>query len=220
MIDISDHPLVIETDLFIENALWWGIETNTNFLDRLGCPTKNNSNQGQWKASCPPNEITIAARRWCLLKLLALDTDWYFRVSLLTGAMRHNCVELNALKDKDARALADTILNFIGYFDNDEIDQQAAPFICVLLNEWLLPSSPWLVLPGPAAVCRAMFGEAWCNFLLPEIDFDTPGISSDLFQYDIAAIVKKERPPFLPGLCPGQKEPPLVTLPENLGFPI
>lgn len=146
-----------------------------------------------------------------------MKNSWAPRVALLAGLGLHDCWQQCLQDEASARNLAVQLLQYIeGFSKTDLIYETADPHVAKILSAWLgLPAAA--VTPGPVTVCQSLFGDAWCSFYLPDGAIDAPGEGWKMLA-KIADIEDRERPPFLPGLCPSQDGILSVPLPEDLGF--
>lgn len=127
---------------------------------------------------------------------------------LLMGIRRH---QLHPWKDgsvDQTYAMAVAILTYAdAFWSQAKADVAASEPVCNMLNNWLKPATPWEKLPGDAEIAELLFGAAWI-------------LLADNENFVLADIVRRERPAFLPGLCPAQLQPGSATLPADLGMAI
>lgn len=76
------------------------------------------------------------------------------------------------------------------------------------MNAWLSPEPKWHSYPEPEALARAVFGNAWVEFVLPA--HTNPHVEARL---NVGAAIDKLRPAFLPGLVADQVELSSTPLP-------
>jgi hypothetical protein len=127
--------------------------------------------------------------------------------SLLWGVDKHKLLDAFTVSEDTSYDLAIAILRFTGFRSNHPLDEFVAPNVLSLLNTWAKPSVAWLTAPKHDVIARALFGTAWWDLA------ERPSWLNGGFT---ANIVERERPPFLPGLCPAQ-DALSVPLPES-GF--
>lgn len=162
------------------------------FLDLLGCPYVSRD-----KTYFPVVEpANLGAARLAIPKILtALGSRALARVdvsSLVAGLNRNNCWGECLNRPDDAYALVLAVMIYIDMYHTEfELDVVVEPDVCELLTSWLRPSEPWTKIPTALEVCQHMFGEAWSGLASAEE-------AVDLIIYE----VRRQRPPFLPGLCP------------------
>jgi hypothetical protein len=138
-------------------------------------------------------------------------------VSLLSGAMRGTLgvAPASALQAYELSALA--LLFIDAYMPGDKLDHAVGLGLCLVLDAWLKPASPWTKLPGTGEVARLMFGEAFCALRLPDCVEDQKSLTIMPTGGFAGDIVWRERPLFLPGLCPAQGDILGTQLPVDLG---
>jgi hypothetical protein len=186
-------------------------------LGRLGCPPRgfltSMPEYIQWREQAPPPAKKLELITLCLPKLFTAKIFMFHQKALFAGLSRHNCWKQCLCTEESTRIFAFRILSFIEtYLELSATEKALAPHIAKILSGWLsLPDS--IAMPGPITVCRNLFGNAWCSFFLPEDAIDDLG-KSWMLVVNIADIVARERPPFLPGLCPAQERQLVMSLPE------
>jgi hypothetical protein len=130
---------------------------------------------------------------------------------LLSGVGRHDLLPVFQEKEDDSYALAVGILLFIQTCANHyDLDVSIKPVVCDLLNSWIKPAVEWKSLPNADEVARCFFGDVWRVF--------ATSINNDGGEIMVGEMVRDERPPFLPGLCPSQSTSMSAPLPGEIGM--
>jgi hypothetical protein len=123
--------------------------------------------------------------------------------------------------EEGAYAMATALTGYLEHYrDGCHLDMATAYQVLVLLNEWAMPAERWSMLPSPGDFCRRIFSEAWCSIALPNGAYILPE-QSESRQRVVADMLVRDRPPFLPGMCPEHASPTResavpVKLPDNL----
>jgi hypothetical protein len=112
-------------------------------------------------------------------------------IAILAGLSVNTCWNACLEGEDNAYALAASVVQYAEKHTGFSMARAAVPAVCKLLNGWLAPSIPWEKLPKPEDLCKHLFGEAWCHFNFPATS-------------DTADRISRERPPFVPGVCPCQ----------------
>jgi hypothetical protein len=137
---------------------------------------------------------------------------------LLCGMALAKCWRSLLLTEDGAYALATGLIGYIeDYYPEFKLDTAAAPYICLILNEWLKPVVEWVQPPSIGVLFEHMFGDVWPGLVLPDDHWKPLG--NTCANQDIACdVMWQERPPFMPGLCLAQVAPPGVDLPADVGL--
>jgi hypothetical protein len=227
----ASHPITVETDRYLAAVtaaatLGYGNahpHLNEDFLIQLGCcywsPTT-------WKIEYPrlADEDRVFAQE-ALPRLMELVNivgprnvhvaDVRALVTALHDAGRwRDCLA----SVESAYGLAVSIclvIEDIAEQEDTEADTPATPqAVFAILKDWLDPEDEWLnhdvewvVLPNVIKVAERLFGSAWCHVAVGE----------DAGAADFCALIGRDRPPFLPGLCHAQEVDQSVDLPLGVG---
>lgn len=135
-------------------------------------------------------------------------------IALLVGIQEYGCQPGYPVAACDGHALARVLIHYVGAFNSQEMELFAVRHIIDLLNAWVKPDVPWVCLPGVMTLCRTIYGHDWCSMFLPDCH-DTVGAYCQIsVGFEIDHIIRKEKPPFMPGLCPEQDAVIRVPLPD------
>jgi hypothetical protein len=135
--------------------------------------------------------------------------------SLLGGLARSGCWRACLERIESAHALAVAICYFIDTCaDICALDTYVEKDVLKIINEWLAPLRPWSKLPPVIVVATELFGSWWCDLALDGVVQEPPGQGDWDDGYFTAHVIAKNRPPFLPGLCPIQIDVDLEQLPD------
>jgi hypothetical protein len=108
--------------------------------------------------------------------------------------------------ENDAYAIAELLAWFANCSPNyDDARQQIETKLCPVLNEWLKPEVSFQSYPSMEILTRAMFGGSW---------YDIVGSAEDKTQWNVPALIRSQRPPFLPGLIASNLAEAPMSLPE------
>jgi hypothetical protein len=193
-----------------------------SLLHRLCCPYRSVSGPSFYPEGVSASELLDL--RECLPQLfssIAEDRNHMAAaVSLLVGMQQYGCLSTYPSTEKEAYALAAMLLCYSLYF-NDVVSMTifTVPYVCTILNTWLKPATPWTDIPGAVTLCRHMFGHAWCTLTLAEDYPDDVGAANrgrvgEAAKNGLDLLVKRVRPPFLPGLCAEQAIDLGIPLPD------
>jgi hypothetical protein len=128
------------------------------------------------------------------------------RDSVMDGLLRNNRWRACLSTSDDAYCLVQL---FVSFFDNLQRDSGASTLRSSLTSDardaiaqWVLPREMPNQMSALETV-RLVFGPAWCAVCLPE----------DATKWDINLLIRKERPPFMPGLLPVHLDHESLPLP-------
>jgi hypothetical protein len=179
--------------------------TMEQLLKALGCRRVAHSGRQCYvqrpKQPAQGNDILIRKVMLLALRCQAKspEPDDTLGLSILDGLTQNgrwrSCLDC----EDDAYALAVNLLTFFACIDNlIETDTNHGSLGLVLLpgpmavfNEWTSPPIPHEHTPSMEDVVRSLFGDAWWHFVAGQ---------SDVPYWDIAGLVRSQRPPFCPGL--------------------
>jgi hypothetical protein len=152
-------------------------------------------------------------------KVIHTPENPYDISSLLVGLERYNCWDRGIQTESGSYNLACGIVHYLGEFDdNVGLDLHAAHAVCAILNAWIRPGILWTELPNIVEVCAHLFGPQWCHLVLPdECWTHIVGVYGNAGR-SAAAMVQRDRPPFINGLCPAQGSVQGLPLPAELGI--
>lgn len=210
MVDLSRSALRA-TGKFLESYSQEGQHIDKQLLHTFGCPY----NYGPSIVTPSASQVSMVAAADCLPRILVAlvergDADIFDITSVLAGLYVNKCWSSCLGSEDGAYALASGAVWFVQcYLTTSDLCRAALPGVLAILNEWLRPDVEWKVLPTKTVLCEHMFGEPWCHFSLPQAG--SAGRSTDL---DPASIIRRDRPPFLPGLCAVQSVDACTTLPD------
>jgi hypothetical protein len=214
----SDTPLKRETDSYIKalgkfrtmggysNTSQARPVIGTGLLALLGCPYLGGAGI-RTRTHKPSVDVEVEDREdasICIVRLLTASQGMPVTetISLLVGLSRRQALAYALSTERSSYALACAVLQFI---EDDRaktrFNKYAAPFVRDILNDWIHLEAPRSQLPVASYVVRHLFGEAWSMFA----ENDT-GLLCNL--------VARQRPPFLPGLCPPQDRVLSAPLPQ------
>jgi hypothetical protein len=135
--------------------------------------------------------------------------------SLMGGLARSGCWRACLRTIEGAHALAVAICYFIDTLEESaRLDKDVESDVLEIINAWLEPRRPWSKIPPVIAVATALFGSWWCDLALDDIVQGPPGQCHWEDVNFTAHVIAKDRPPFLPGLCPIQIDAELEHLPD------
>jgi hypothetical protein len=215
-----DHPILVETRrILLDAAAAVSLEVSgyklpVDFLHRIGCPflLRETRSQALPVVAAEDKAATLAALPHLLTLVQIVGdrmaiTDMH---SILTGLHSAGGWEECLSAESTTYALAVSLYYAIGTFQYIEAqDWCAKPAVLQILNQWLKPGNAWVDVPVASEVAGAMFGEIWADLVIREIE--TSDMSSAL-----CTLIEKERPSFLPGLCPAQDAILNVPLPDEI----
>jgi hypothetical protein len=176
-------------------------------LAALGCCHLAENDTGDWVV-CTPNQPSITDEcvvESALLQALAahmrlidsgartgtIEDEGY---SIFHGLSKNNRWR-SCLSDQSlARDLVSVML--LGQEDGEtsmvgQLRRELRPCAVDVLNEWISPAEAYTEMPSVRVLATALFNEAWCALAL---DNDALG------QDELIEVIRKERPPFKPGL--------------------
>jgi hypothetical protein len=181
-----------------------------SLLYRLGCAYLERSSG---KLIVPPTGAESHAEKGSALLLLAptivsnLSLPVCSTSSVVDGLARGDCWRNCLDSEKLTYVLAAIMLDYVaGYYACFELEAHARQPALSILNAWLIPQAPYVKVPSAVDLARNIFGDAWCTLRL---DCDPRAIGSTIY---------KERPLFLPGLCPAQDVILSASLPDDVGY--
>lgn len=103
--------------------------------------------------------------------------------AMLAGLNRYAGWQQLTKTEDGTRRLAYAILFCLEWRDDGEWGDTITPDMCSILNQWLLPENPWVECPSLEDVCLPLFGDAWCQLMLPALP---PGLVAT-HTYDVRA---------------------------------
>lgn len=175
---------------------------DSGLKELLGCPyTVKNENGTDIMVRPKADPGMMTDIRQCIPLLLDAIIDHRGHAddvaSLLAGLHFAGWRETMLASESNAYTLAAASIYFMEAYDEYSaiLFLEVMPAACTILNEWLEPSVPisYAVSPSPRELCRLMFGDAWCDFVLTNVKWR-----------EVVSFVRQSRPPFVPGLCPLQ----------------
>jgi hypothetical protein len=212
-----DNPILVATQKFLARYKAKGFAyIESPLLTLMGCPADDSRDEFNfWRQLPDPSFEDMETIQFCYPKLLSLSEGWLADTALIAIAGRHGLWAVCLDNEEHTRKLTSCVLRYLQryHYNCDIFYDHYAPFVCTLLNEWVKPCIPWCELPTTLSVCRQLFGDGWCTLLS-----NNGNIVSMNPVPHLAAIVARERPPFLPGLCTAQDNVMSVPLPDDLGF--
>jgi hypothetical protein len=206
--------MIIETELFVVGT---EPEPSEELLEMLGCVSFQSIAK-----FVSGDRLPIARMPTAYTCLLSLTKAMMARVqrgassfsSVLAGMLTH-CSEGKPASAEHAYDLAIVSLLFTETYTADyNLDALVADMLCGVLNAWIKPETPIVDVPGVGVLSRHLFGDPWRCLFVP--DHLENSVGHALFGTDqfIGDLVWQQRPPLLPGLCPGQSNQMSVPLPS------
>jgi hypothetical protein len=192
-----------------------------DLLKLLHCPYK-------WGHAEACDPIAADDRRElqnCLFRMLPLNIGGVENPNslpcLLIGLSRHVDWGSYPRNEDEAFHLAVAILEYLDCSrPRGAFDAMARVHVCNILNGWLKPLPAWESTPEVVAVCRLIFGDAWCELMLNQ-DFIC---ANGVYRYrsghsnSVAGLVSRQKPPFVPSLCADGKTLDHADLPSDIGL--
>lgn len=132
--------------------------------------------------------------------------------ALLEGLLRKNRWECCLQNETDGRYLVWLLISLSSHSHDKtqaavyELANMAFCLASSMLNEWLQPKVRFNDRFDTEPMLRGLFGDAWCSLVYPQL-------KERHHKYRLAGLVYQLRPPFLPGLLPGQPAPAALDLP-------
>jgi hypothetical protein len=221
------HPLLVETASFLRLAALEGRDCppmEKDFLRRLGCPTIDMGAALTFVYHHFAESDRHAAQTALPLLLASIellgphDADVSEVHSLLLGI--HRLGRWQACLDEEATtySLASALCFSLGSLWTNEPDRAPVKDVIIgLLNQWLKPSVLWKELPDEDEMVRCTFGDAWAMLAKARLDAENNNDGAEDPRY-MSSMIERERPPFLPGLCPAQGAMLSVPLPDDVGY--
>jgi hypothetical protein len=226
MTDYSDHPITQMAmshlsaitppgDIgYISDRLFTALECPADIADPF-------SNEIVWVERNPDNSEVVAQSLLAVFSRVAgaiVETRHTSDLGqLLCGMERSQCWRVLTGTEEGAYLLATGLIGYVEcYLESYKMDVATAPSICRILNTWLRPAVAWEQLPSIGVVCEHMFGSAWPALVLPDDQWG-PAESAHADARLAVVLVLKDRPRFLPGLCPSQTAQTDVELPGDVG---
>jgi hypothetical protein len=206
-------PIIHEDDIpariraHMERAETFQGELPLDLLSLLGCPHRFTTRPDVYAE----HQGVIGDALLVLLDQVANRLGMYAddAPSILSGLYASGAWRRCILQESTAYNLAAVTLCHLETFsDDDGFNKLTQPAVCRLLNEWLRPPGRWNKVPDVESGVIHMFGDAWCALRDPAGQGGLTG-----------AVVHRERPPFLPGLCPAQDGILSAPLPDDVGYP-
>jgi hypothetical protein len=223
------HPLLVETLALVQQSQEhraaagrdkWGVvrsypgALSNPLYSKLGCPRlRGMSIQAETitDEDVPCAKICISILLLELSKTIGAAPNAV--LSVLGTVGKYGSWGTCTSSEDGAYALAATLTFYVGFYtEPDELCHAVTKDVCRILEGWLgLDTNDGV--PNISRVCQAMFGSGWCGLMLSEEtlmggseDWSTPSLTF--------ALIKRERPPFLPGLCVAQPSISYQDLPE------
>jgi hypothetical protein len=160
-----------------------------------------------------------AAIRKLLLAIAPADVPWGAPFGLILVAVsNHQCLQICVGDEVDAYAFAAALIAYVETHTSKVMTNLVVePHVCRLLNAWLRPAVKWRSLPSVDTVCRHMFGDSWCDIVLPAGAKARPG-TAPLDNKLVANLISLDRPPFRLGLCHNGITVSAIGLPVDLAM--
>jgi hypothetical protein len=214
-----EHQVTIDSRIFLDTLEKTDPASSqpsldTSLLRLLGCPVSDSGIK-----YTPP--VSIDHQHACGDILPLLLTAIVSRLpaysssvsAVLAGINRQNCLYRFLDKPERAYALATGICYYIDTCATSGLDQGVLQDVIELLNKWLKPLDEWMELPSAMEVATKLFGAPWCQLVLPDdVDYP-PGSAMWSSTWLLCYVVARERPSFLPGICPLLKANDAIALP-------
>jgi hypothetical protein len=221
------HPVTVETDRYLATvtaaaALGCGDNyphLDTDFIALLGGPYWNATTwTTAWSKVATGDLVVVQAalpRLIGIVNLVGIDNAHVADVCTLVAALYDAGRWRDCLADvSSAYALAASICLIVATQADSSSDgentDEVQPALIAILNDWLDCEYAW---PGPrydVDVAERLFGSAWCEVAMSKV-------GGDASTTDFCALIGRDRPPFLPGLCPAQELDLGIDLPPGMG---
>jgi hypothetical protein len=220
----AKHPITLETDrLLAEVATAVALgdkdypKLGENLRIQLGCPYWNFvARTTAYPLLKTENRVAAQEALPRLLQLINIVGAQKVRMAdtcALLMAIHGAGQWRDCLGDMDnAYGLAASICLVVEILSDPNFDldaEDARPTVLALLNEWLDTDYDWNILHDKFFVAERLFGVAWCEVVLSDLKLEND-------DGDLSAVIAKERPPFLPGLCRGQDRTAGLGLPDGI----
>jgi hypothetical protein len=221
----NDNKVYQETEKFLtsyaaataDNSLTWP-RLSKDLLNLLECPHQS---RPTFRADIiVPRHVAEnrSAIKKCLPAMfLAIGPQSRPRanVTSLLGGLHHTqCWQDLLTTEESTYLLAAALVGFVDACNKTfTLDVVVAPAVCAMLNSWLNPPQAWDTLPTAGDTCAHFFGHAWAQLSLPPDCWEPGGGLSTRLDV-VRDKVLHDRPLFLPGLCPTQKDRSGEILPE------
>jgi hypothetical protein len=171
-------------------------------LKALGCPhlirIRGAGPRGQMRLVKPalnPNKEEAASYLYRLLtepEIQAYRADEI--ASMLSGVSQYDCTKMFLQTEDSTYRLAYAVIYWFESRSGSALDGTIMSGIDKILSGWLTPDEPDKIW-SPGDVCRHLFGDAWCEFALPNVE---PG--------HVGEHIYTVRPTFVPGVCRHQAD--------------
>jgi hypothetical protein len=210
------------TDLYLARAERYvnGLEqdapkVSAELFRMLGCPFEHDR-----RAALNVSLATVPdAADYLPAVLVAASSVWVDdaeTTSLLGGISRAACLDTCIATVDGAYALAIALVKQIELSSMaSKLDSYVTPDALSIMNDWLRPEESWSEFPSAYVLCQHLFGAPWCSLALPSSAKNRPW-SGEVVSEFACQVVSKQRPPFLPGVCPAQAGVISLQLPDEL----